>query len=172
VIAPPGLSLPDASLTVDIAGQPGQSLGPFSFGQWGIAGRYQATPLWAWDTQSLPAGPPSPSPSNRKPDQAKPSPCRHGRRQTRPGPVSHARNHLLHHPLCRNTAAEATARLAVLVNRQAMLSVAQMHTDFSEKIIITLLPLLGHGGIASNETFPTWTATTPPTPGTWSSTTR
>ena len=155
VIAPPGLSLPDASLTVEVAGQ---SLGPFSFGQWGIAGRYQATPLWAWDTQSLPAG------NYTLTFTIQPQALSWSESVTLlpasdlpPGQGS-AQWAVLETTCCTihyvtNTAAERDlAALAVVIDQQAVTSVEQMHTDFSEKIVITLLPrLLGHGGFASSE---------------------
>ena len=50
VIGPQGMHLPDAQLTVQVDTMNETLIGPASFGAWGIAGRAQATLIWAWDT--------------------------------------------------------------------------------------------------------------------------
>ena len=56
VIAPQGANLKDRRAVVSVEGLPGASFGPAEFGRFGIAGRAQATLMWAWDTSDLPAG--------------------------------------------------------------------------------------------------------------------
>ena len=56
VIAPQGANLKDRRAIVSVEGLPGASFGPAEFGRYGIAGREQATLMWAWDTSNLPAG--------------------------------------------------------------------------------------------------------------------
>jgi hypothetical protein len=56
VISPPGVDLKGKSLQVQLGGPQGTRLGPVSFAPFGLGNRYQATLLWAWNTQGLAPG--------------------------------------------------------------------------------------------------------------------
>src|SRR4030042_5647777 len=56
IVSPPGLSLKDANLQVQVDPPDGLNLGPVNFGPWGIQGREEATLLWVWDTRHLEPG--------------------------------------------------------------------------------------------------------------------
>jgi hypothetical protein len=56
VIAPQGINVNARHAVVAVEGLPDARFGPAEFGRYGIAGRSQATLMWAWDTSSLPAG--------------------------------------------------------------------------------------------------------------------
>ncbi|HEX9028858.1 MAG TPA: hypothetical protein VF823_06775 [Anaerolineales bacterium] len=56
VISPANANLNGRRVQVQVDGTNGKVLGPVDFGAYGLAGRAQATLLWAWDTAGLPAG--------------------------------------------------------------------------------------------------------------------
>lgn len=56
VITPPDANLSGRRVQVQIDGPNGNTLGPVDFGAYGLAGRSQATLLWAWNTNGLEAG--------------------------------------------------------------------------------------------------------------------
>lgn len=158
VIAPPGLSLADSTITVTAGSQPAQTLGPQNFGPWGIAGRYQATLLWAWDTQELSAG------TYTLTFTVEPQAITWHEAVTllpasqMPAWQRDAAWAALETTCCTihyitGTAAERDLEtLAAMIDHEADRAAGQMSTDFSDKITITLLPrLLGHGGFTNSE---------------------
>jgi len=56
VIAPPGASLPDATVKIALLSDPATKIGEAVFAPYGIGGRLQATFFWAWDTTGLAPG--------------------------------------------------------------------------------------------------------------------
>ena len=158
VISPSGLDVNDADLHVQVDPPGGPSLGPVKFGPWGIAGRYQATLLWAWDTKGqnpghhtlsftvkpqgitwteqvnlLPA-------SDMPPDEAS---AHWVSTQTQCCTVYYITD----------TASERDLpELSSTIDAQAQDVTEKMGADFTQPITITIVPrLLGNGGFASTE---------------------
>jgi hypothetical protein len=158
IIAPPGLDVKDANLTIQVDPPSGPQLGPVNFGAWGIEGRTQATLIWAWDTRNLDPGDHtlafSVLPQGYSwTEQVTLLP-------TSDMPASQAEAHWAstQTQCCTvfyitNTASERDlSALTTLVDEQAQLSIDETGADFNQPITITILPrLLGHGGFASNE---------------------
>jgi hypothetical protein len=158
VISPPGLDAKDANLQVQVDPPGGPNLAPVKFSAWGIQGRYEASMIWAWDTQILEPGSHTlsftvqpqgyawteqvtllPS-SEMPPDQAA---AHWASTQTHCCTVFYVSN----------TASERDlSTLTTLVDEQAQDAIAKMGADFTQPITITILPrLLGHGGFTSTE---------------------
>jgi hypothetical protein len=158
VISPPGLDVKDADLQVQVDSPGGPSLGPVKFGAWGIAGRDQATLLWAWNTKGQDPGPHTltftvepqgitwteqvnllPA-SAMPPDEAS---AQWASTQTQCCTVFYITN----------TASERDLpELSNTIDAQAQDVTEKMGTDFTQPITITLLPrLLGNGGFTSTE---------------------
>ncbi len=158
VISPPGLDVKDANVRVQVDPPDGPNIGPVNFAAWGIQGRYEASMIWAWDTQSLDPGSHTLSfnvqpqgyvwteqvtllqSSAMPPDQA----------------AAHwasTQTHCCTVFYITNTASERDLpTLTTLVNAQAQDAIEKMGADFTEPITITILPrLLGHGGFTSTE---------------------
>jgi len=158
VISPPGLDVKDADLQVQVDSPDGPNLGPVKFGTWGIAGRYQATLLWAWDTTGqnpgshqlsftvkpqgitwteqvnlLPA-------SDMPPDEAN---AHWASTQTQCCTVYYITG----------TATERDLpQLTTTIDSQALDVEEKMSADFTQPITITILPrVLGNGGFTSTE---------------------
>ena len=158
IVSPPGLSLKDANLQVQVDPPDGLNIGPASFGPWGIQGREEATLLWIWDTRHLEPGlhtlafsiqpqgfswteqvtllPQTEMPPNQ-------SEAHWASTQTECCTVFYITN----------TASERDlSTLTTLIDEQARLSIDEMDANFTQPITITVLPrLLGHGGFTSSE---------------------
>jgi hypothetical protein len=158
VISPPGLDVKDANLRVQVDPPDGPNLGPVNFGAWGIQGRYEASMIWAWDTQNLDPGTHTLSfdvqpqgyawtdqvtllPSSAMPTSQASS--RWASTQTHCCTVFYITN----------TASERDLpTLTRLVDEQAQDAIDKMGTNFTKPITVTILPrLLGHGGFTSTE---------------------
>jgi len=158
VIAPPGLSLDNSTLTVTVASQPTQTLGSQSFGPWGVAGRYQATLMWAWDTQASPPGDYTLSFTVQPQEYTWSETVTLLPASQMPLWQRDAAWAVLETTCCTihyitGTAAERDLEaLAMMIDQEAEHAAAQMNTDFSQKVTLTILPrLLGHGGFTNNE---------------------
>ena len=158
IIEPQGIPLPDAQLTVQVDSINGPVIGPASFGGWGIAGREQATLLWAWDTSGLSAG------DHTLYFSIQPQAITWTETVTLlpagdlPKPLAQATWATLQTACCdihyiTNTATERDIQsLSDSIEGQAQQAAIQMSTTFDERVVITILPrLLGHGGFTSSE---------------------
>lgn len=155
VLAPAGMQTGDQQLEVTVAGQ---QFGPQGFRPYGIAGRTQATFMWAWDTSGLQPGTYelvfSVQPLDlrwRMPVQLRPP-------AALPPPGSSARWETVQTECCTvhyitGTAADRDlSRLLPIIQEQARSAVELVDVAFTEPIEIVLLPrVLGHGGFASGE---------------------
>ena len=158
VIGPQGMHLPDAQLTVQVDSMNETLIGPASFGAWGIAGRAQATLIWAWDTSGLAAGQHSLLYSIQPQAITWTETVTLLPAEALATPLAEAAWASIQTDCCEihyltNTAAERDLQsLAVMIEEQAQHAAAQMGSSFDERVGITLLPrLLGHGGFASSE---------------------
>lgn len=156
VIPPAGLPLPDAQLTVQVDAPSGATLGPVSFGAWGIAARNQATLLWAWDTAGLSAGEHTLSFSVQPQGLTWQETVSLLPGSQLPANLAQAQWVSTQTACCvihyiTNTAAERDlAVLASSIDEQAQKAASQMNEDFADPVNLTILPrLLGHGGFAS-----------------------
>lgn len=146
----------EATLIVNLPGQetPAQS----RFSGFGIGRRSQATLIWAWDTRGL-------APGEYSLDFAI-QPGGPGWTETiRLQPTDYLPNALVEarwaqatsqcctvHYMTGTAAERDLDGLLVRIDQQAAEAAAKIGADFSEPIIITLLPrLLGHGGFAGDE---------------------
>jgi hypothetical protein len=159
VIAPAGADTEDQQLSVAVNGQ---TIGSQAFRPYGIAGRSQATLMWAWDTRGLEAGSydlafslqPGQSGSAESwhvpvllhPAAVVPPPEPRARWET-------ARTDCcVVHYITGTAAARDLPTLLPLMDAQARSAVARVEVAFTEPIEVVLLPrVLGHGGFASRE---------------------
>jgi hypothetical protein len=158
VVSPPGIDATDSELRVQVDPPEGPTLGPAKFGPWGIAGRFQATMVWAWDTKGMDPGlhmlsfdvkpqaitwtqPVNLLPANAlPPDEAT---AHWASTQT---------------DCCRvfyitNTSSERDLpALTTTIDTQAQDAIQQMEANFTQPITITIIPrVLGNGGFTSSE---------------------
>jgi hypothetical protein len=158
VVSPPGMDVNDAELRIQVDPPEGPTLGPVKFSPWGIAGRSQATMLWAWDTVDLDPGSHTLSfnvnpqaiawieqvnllPTNAMPpDEAT---AHWASTQTDCCTVFYVTN----------TASERDLpALTTTIDAQAQDAIQQMDASFTQPITITIIPrVLGNGGFASSE---------------------
>ena len=164
VIAPDGLDLKGDKIHIQVAGNlagyPGADLGMADFGPFGIAGRYQATFTWVWNTAGLAPGDYQLTfsieskgitweqiltllPENRRPA---------------PEPKAHwatvETKYCVIHYITGTAAARDIDQLEALADRQAEDAIQRFGIDFSKPIPITIVPrVLGHGGFAGNEIY-------------------
>ncbi len=155
VIAPPGMDLQDQELVVSVAGQ---SLPPVRFGEFGIAGRPQATLLWSWDTRTLEPGTYEVEFSIEPDGIAWSQQVVLAPASQLPLPEPGARwesvqtDCCLIHYVSGTPAARDLADITRIVDAQAENAVSRMGLEFTEQIEVVLLPrVLGHGGFASGE---------------------
>lgn len=160
VIALPGMDTEGLQLTVAVNGQ---TFGPQEFRPYGIAGRTQATFMWAWDTRGLPAGTYELEFSLQAEDQQQPAvdwrqPVRLQPQSALPLPGPGARwetartECCIVHYITGTAAARDLPDLLPLMDAQARSAVERVEVDFTEPIEVVLLPrVLGHGGFASRE---------------------
>ncbi len=158
IVSPPGLSLKDANLQVQVDPPDGLNLGPVNFGPWGIQGREEATLLWVWDTRHLEPG------RHTLAFSIQPQGFNWTEQVTllpqteMPLYQSEAHWASTQTDCCTvfyitNTASERDlSSLTTLIDEQARLSIDEMDANFTQPITITVLPrLLGHGGFTSSE---------------------
>ena len=158
VVSPPGVSVKDSHLQVQVDPPNGPLLGQVNFSAWGIQGRDQATLLWSWDTSDQDPGIHTLSfsiqpqgitwteqvtllpYSDMPPSQAD---AAWTSTQTQCCTVFYITN----------TASERDiSTLTTMIDEQAKLSIEEMGSDFTQPITVTILPrLLGHGGFSSDE---------------------
>lgn len=158
-VIPPPEALPlEGSLSVQVDPPSGPSLGSAAFAPFGIAGRVQATLIWAWDTRLLPAG------QHTLAFRVEPQGYAWSETVTLlpaadlPADQAQARwasietDYCIIHYTTGTTAERDLPLLAALADEQALRAIAQMGVEFSQPITIILLPrLLGHGGFATHE---------------------
>ncbi|NJD58309.1 MAG: hypothetical protein FIA98_02790 [Anaerolineae bacterium] len=158
VVSLPGVNVQGSSLRVQIDPPSETILGPVDFGPWGIAGRSEASMIWAWDTSNLQPGyhnlefsvqPQGITRSERgyllpredmPPDQA-------AAHWVETRSACCAINYIT------NTASERDlTQLTTSIDSQAQDAMQKMSASFTEPITITILPrLLGHGGFTASE---------------------
>ncbi|HBY06530.1 MAG TPA: hypothetical protein DEH22_01570 [Chloroflexi bacterium] len=157
VLPPSELDLQDATLRIEL---PQEAMLEARFFPFGIAGRNQATLFWGWDTTGLEAGAQSLTFSIQ--------PLGYTWTQTItlaaaaelpvPEPLAHwttsESDCCLFYYISETAAArEITATLA-LADQQAAHAMAVLGDEFSEPLVITLMPrVLGQGGFATNEMY-------------------
>ncbi len=158
VIAPPGASLEEANLTVQVNGPEGTTLGPAGFAPFGIAGRFQATLTWAWDTTMLEPGDHLLTFSIQPQEITWSQTVSLLPEGDLPPDEAQANWAMLQSDCCvfhyiTGTAAERDLpQVVAQVDEEARQAAGQMGIEFNQPITITLLPrLLGHGGFASEE---------------------
>jgi hypothetical protein len=156
VIAASELELIDVRVSVELVG--GIPIGEASFDRFGIAGRSQATLIWAWDTHDFDPGeylirfslqPGGESWIERvvlQPAQAIPI-------QLAGATWAQAQNDCCEVHYITGTEAERDLDLLLAeIDRQAQNIETKVGVEFDEPISLILLPrLLGHGGFASGE---------------------
>ena len=158
VISPPGVSLKDSKLQLQVDPPDGPTFDQVNFGAWGIQGREEATLLWTWDSSNFepithtldfsvqPEGYnwteqvrllPS---SEMPPDQAR---AAWASTNTQCCTVFYITN----------TASERDLNTLIrVIDEQAQDAIQEMSASFTQPITITILPrLLGHGGFTSDE---------------------
>lgn len=158
VIAPAGAALNGAQLAVQVDAPEGPRLGPAPFAPFGIAGRLQATLIWAWDTQGLspgehrltfeviPEGPVWEETVRLLPAEALPAD------EAGAAWASKRSACCTIYYITGSAAERDLAFLSSLADEQAQRAIERMGIGFSEPITITILPrLLGHGGFAAEE---------------------
>jgi hypothetical protein len=158
VIAPPGANLEGAQVSIQVDDPDGPLLGPVDFGRFGIQGRAQATLIWGWDTAGLEAGlyvltfsiqPDGPAWDELvilNPAEAVPPP------EPEAAWASVETECCIIHYVTGTAAERDLAELVEAADRQAELAVQRLGGEFTEPLVVTLLPrVLGHGGFASNE---------------------
>jgi hypothetical protein len=158
VISPPGLDVKDANLQVQVDSPAGPMLGPVNFAAWGIQGRYEATMIWAWNTQNLSPGQHTLS-FNVQPqgyawtEQVTLQPSSDIPQDQATAHWVSTQTHCCTVFYVTNTASERDLpTLATMVDEQAQDVIEKMGSNFTEPITITVLPrLLGHGGFTSTE---------------------
>jgi hypothetical protein len=133
-------------------------LGPVNFAAWGIQGRYEATMIWAWNTQNLSPGQHTLS-FNVQPqgyawtEQVTLQPSSDIPQDQATAHWVSTQIHCCTIFYVTNTASERDLpTLSTMVDEQAQDVIEKMGSNFTEPITITVLPrLLGHGGFTSTE---------------------
>lgn len=160
VIGPSHVELDDKEVQVRLSGPTQADLGSSAFGPFGIAGRFQATLMWVWDTAELQPGsyslaytiqPDGPSWSEAVtllPDGERPEPEAGARWETV------ASECCLIHYITGTASARDIQSLTSIADEQAGMAARRMGIEFGDPITITLLPrVLGHGGFAGGEIY-------------------
>ena len=158
VISPPGLDVKESNLRVQVDPPDGPNLGPVNFAAWGIQGRYEASMIWAWDTQNLDSGSHTLSFNVQPQGYAWTEQVTLLPSSALPPDQSTAhwvstQTHCCTIFYITDTASERDLpTLTTLVDEQAQDAIEKMGANFTEPITITILPrLLGHGGFTSTE---------------------
>jgi hypothetical protein len=160
VIAPPNFIIDDAEVWVEIgAGEP-VTLGPVEFSPFGIAGRNQATFMWAWDTSGLHPGDYELAITISPEEIAWTETITLLPKSQLPLPEPYAYWSFMESECClihyiSGTAAERDLEeLMFIADEQSQLAAERFGIDFSDPITVTLMPrVLGHGGFAGREIY-------------------
>jgi hypothetical protein len=158
VISPPGIDVKDANLHVQVDPPSGPTLDPVNFNPWGIQGRDQATLLWVWDAHDEDPGMHT-LVFSIQPDELSWTEQVTLLPSTDMPQVQVDASWATTQTACctvfyiTNTASERDlSTLTSLIDEQAMYSIEEMDSDFTQPITVTILPrLLGHGGFASSD---------------------
>lgn len=160
VIAPPDFNVDSSEVIVEIGESEPLSLGPASFSRFGIAGRIQATFMWAWDTDGLHPGDYDlvftiipqeitwTETVTLLPESQLPL----------PEPFAywaHAESDCcLFHYITGTSAERDLEELMIVADEQARLAAERIGIDFTDPITVSLMPrVLGHGGFAGREIY-------------------
>ncbi len=158
VVSPAGLDENKASVRVQIDPPNGPKLNWGNFGPWGIAGRSEASLIWAWDTHTfspgihtlsfyeVPHGYSWTQQVNLLPSSSMPA-------DQAAAQWAETKTHCCTVFYITETAgARDISNLSTLVDTQAQDAIAKMGANFTEPITVTLLPrLLGNGGFTTTE---------------------
>ena len=160
VIAPSDFSIDEAQAQVEIRVTEVVTLGPVSFSPYGIAGRPQATFMWAWDTTGLTPGEYNLTFSIFPQEITWTETISLFPESQLPIPEPYAYWSSAESECCvfhyiSNTAAERDLQeLMTIADEQARLAVERIGIEFRDPITITLMPrVLGHGGFAGREIY-------------------
>ncbi|MBE0410632.1 MAG: hypothetical protein IBX69_12960 [Anaerolineales bacterium] len=160
VIAPPEFLNDAAEVIVEIGSTEQVVLGPVEFAPFGIAGRPQATLMWAWDTSGLQPGEYTLTYTITPQEFTWDETISLLPQSQYPAPEPDADWAYFHSECCTFHYISATAaewdleRLVDIADQQARLVAAHFDVDFSAPIPITLMPrVLGHGGFAGREIY-------------------
>jgi hypothetical protein len=158
VIAPQGAEMDGRKVEVQVDGNHPATFGPVDFGSYGIAGRVQATLVWAWDTSGLAPGSYDLT-FTIQPDELHWTETV-GLLPASDLPVAQAKAHWAEarSECCRvyyitgTAAARDLDQLLVLVDQQAGKVEQKFNAHFSNPPSIEFLSrVLGHGGFANEE---------------------
>ena len=160
VISPPGIRMPEGNVTFALVEPEEQQLGQALFSGWGIAGRSQATLLWGWDTHGLTAGDYTLQYTfdaldysfrdtlTLLPAEAMPA------AQAGASWAQVSTKCCVVHYIAGTAAERDLPALLALVDERAEHATQAMGIEFTEPIVITIVPrLLGHGGFTSSEIY-------------------
>jgi hypothetical protein len=160
VIAPPDFNTEGTEVLVEIGAIEVVTLGPQAFGRHGIAGRTQATLMWAWDTSGLTPGEYTLTFTITPHEVTWDETIILYPESQLPLPEPDAFWGFTQSDCCifhyiSNTAAERDLQqLMDIADEQARLAAERIGTEFNEPITITLMPrVLGHGGFAGREIY-------------------
>lgn len=160
VLAPSGTRMPGGSVTFAIVEPDEQELGQALFGDWGIGARSQATLLWGWDTRGLAPGDYTLQVTIDALDYTFTNTLTLLPTEAMPAALAGAQWAQASTDCCvvhyiTGTAAERDLLgLLALVEQQAEHATQAMGIEFTEPIVITILPrLMGHGGFTSSEVY-------------------
>jgi hypothetical protein len=160
VIAPLDFNTEGAEVLVEIGIVEVVTLGPQAFGRHGIAGRTQATFMWAWDTSGLIPGEYTLTFTIIPQEVTWDETITLYPESQLPLPEPDASWGFTQSECCifhyiSNTAAERhLQQLMDIADEQAILAAERIGIDFNEPITITLMPrVLGHGGFAGREIY-------------------
>lgn len=163
IISPPGQDLADRQVQVTVPTVSGDETLSAGFGLFGIAGRWQSTIWWGWDTRGLQAGEYTVS-FNLLPDGPQwTETVTLAPFEEMPVIEQEARWESLQTVCCTlyyiagSDAARDIEDLAGLADLQAQNAVERFGIIFTENITITLMErVLGHGGFAGNQIYVTY----------------
>jgi hypothetical protein len=160
VIAPDDFTVEGAEVLVEIESIEPVILGPLAFGRYGIAGRNQATFMWAWDTSGLSSGEYTLTFTVTQQEVTWDETITLLPESQLPPPEPDAYWLSMQNECCTfhyisGTAAEHDLQeLMDITDEQAWLAAGRFGIDFSDPITITLMPrVLGHGGFAGREIY-------------------
>jgi hypothetical protein len=158
VIAPAGQDLSGYSVQLEAPGADGLQTSQAGFGRHGLAGRMQATLLWAWDTVGLdsgvydlaltvlPDGPSWTASLQLQPEGQMPA------LESRAGWAVAQSECCRVHYLTGTSAQRDLADLLEMVDRQMESAARKLDRELAEPLEITLIPrVLGHGGFTRQD---------------------
>ena len=160
VISPQGIRMPGGSVTFTLVEPQEQHLGSTLFGDWGIGGRSQATLIWGWDTHGLAAGEYTLQYSIDTLDYSFTDTLTLLPAEAMPAMLTGTRwaqavtECCVVHYITSTAAQRDLPGLLVLVDQQADHATQAMGIQFTEPMVITILPrVMGHGGFTSSEVY-------------------